>query len=74
MTADAALAFFIQRKRVLKGRAATDAEEFGAQRLGQFQAIGANRKACEREQRPSADAAIGRKYKGKKGAGDGLNY
>ena len=69
VTAYAAAALGIQWKGILKRRAATDAEEFGAQRLGQFQAIGANRKAAKRIYSAAADAAIGRKDKGKKGAG-----
>jgi hypothetical protein len=48
MTANTAPALSIERKSILKRRAASDAEEFGAQRLGPLEATGANRKAAER--------------------------
>ena len=60
--AESAAAFGIQRETILEWRPATDAEKFGAERLGRFQARPANRDAAiSRKGSPQTRQSSGKK-------------
>jgi hypothetical protein len=72
--AEGAAALGIQRERIDKGGAATDAEEPGAEGLWLGQATGANRDAADGVQGTAANAAIVGENQGKKGTGGCSEY
>ena len=72
--AERTAALIIQRKPVLEGRAASYAEELGAEGLGRAQAIAANRYSGNFGEGLAANPAIVWEEEGKKGVGDFSYY